>query len=311
MAEISKTAEGLIEKNKGQGVKRLESSNNTLFREGFTETTMKFLGNKKNIDQFHWQVTLYSMKAVVEYVTGCCVFDGSPFKNRMELGDATPQILHTDVEYAKRIPVRRNAEDIGYAIADVLHERYCFNSSSYAYCVYNEENLPTKLELECLTERQMLALMYKCLYGKGRGTSGARRSVSGDEPMSKNVIYQIKSEKVEYKETTVKDLGLDDSVASAVTSFFSNPKHDMDYPMLVLIPKSHNRVVYPREYEGTIEKYQQEIIKMEDSKLVVTPFMWTTILIVCCGTVVGRRMKRVHRIADGTCIVLAVVSVND
>ena len=75
----------------------------------------------------------------------------------------------------------------------------------------------------------------------------------------------------------MEELGFDDSVASAVTSFFSAPKHDMDYPMLVLIPKSHRRVVYPRDFGGTIDKYRQEIITMEDSKLVVTPFMWTTV----------------------------------
>ena len=65
---------------------------------------------------------LCSMEAVVEYVTGCCVFDGSPFKNLKDKGNAMPQILHTDVEYAKRIPVRKNPVDIGYAIADVLGE---------------------------------------------------------------------------------------------------------------------------------------------------------------------------------------------
>jgi len=72
-------------------------SGTTLFREGFTKGTETFLGNGNDIDQVHWKVMVCSLEAVVEYVTGCCVFDGSPLKNIKDKGNALPHILHTDV----------------------------------------------------------------------------------------------------------------------------------------------------------------------------------------------------------------------
>ena len=84
------------------------------------------------------------MQAVVEYVSGCCVFDGSPFKNVKGKGNALPQMLHMDVEYAKRIPVKKNPLDIGYVIADVLGERYYYSQQEREDCLYDKNNLPTR-----------------------------------------------------------------------------------------------------------------------------------------------------------------------
>ena len=143
--------------------------------------------------------------------------------------------------------------------------------------MYDYTNLPTKDELECMTEGQMLTLMRRCMAGKKVGKVGARRSVKEDYSMRESEIYKTKPGVVRYMEKSVKDLKIDDSVASAVTSFFSKPRHEMDFPMLVLIPGSHVRVVYPREYDGKIDEFEQDIITMEQSKLVATPFMWTTV----------------------------------
>ena len=103
-------------------------------------------------------------------------------------------------------------------IANLLDDRQSKGHWKPPLIPYSNHKFPTQFEMEQMTEMGLLALMQK---SKHSTKSSYRKNTSNEATMENHCIYRMSEcKKEKYQVGDVQEMGIDDSAASSVTSFF-------------------------------------------------------------------------------------------